>query len=69
VKVSRELLALRTEASRVLAQQLEKGIALKSQADSAVAQGLDARMLLLQSQLDYVQAYDEMTHAMGRTPE
>jgi len=47
----------------------EKGIALKSRADSAVAQELDARTLLLQSQLDYVQAYDEMTHAMGRTPE
>jgi len=42
---------------------------LKSRADSAVAQELDARTLLLQSQLDYVQAYDEMTHAMGRTPE
>jgi hypothetical protein len=34
-----------------------------------VAQELDARMLLLQSQLDYTQANDEVIHAMGRTPE
>ncbi len=69
VKVSEELLALREESSRVSAQQLERGVALKSQADSAVAQELDARTSLLQSQLDYIQAQDEMTHAMGRTPE
>ena len=69
VKVSRELLALREESSRVSAQQLERGIALKSQADSAAAQELDAKTSLLQSQLDYIQAQDEMTHAIGRTPE
>jgi len=69
VQVSQELLTLRTESSRVSAQQLEKGAALKSQADSAVAQELDAKTLLLQSQLDYIQANDEMTHAIGRTPE
>jgi len=69
VKVSQELLALREESRRVSAQQLERGVALKSQADSAAAQELDARTSLLQSQLDYIQAQDEMTHAIGRTPE
>ncbi|HKO03956.1 MAG TPA: TolC family protein [Candidatus Acidoferrales bacterium] len=69
VKVSEELLALRTESSRVAAQQLQNGAALRSQAESAVAQEFDARTLLLQSRLDYIQAHDEMTQAMGRTPE
>ena len=69
VKVSEELLALREESSRVSAQQLERGVALRSQADSAAAQELDARTSLLQSQLDYIQAQDEVTHAIGRTPE
>lgn len=69
VKVSEELLAMRKESSRVSAQQLQRGTALKSQADSAMAQEFDARTMLLQSQLDYVQANDEMTHAMGRMPD
>jgi outer membrane protein TolC len=69
VNVSEELLALRTETSRVTAQQLQQGAALKSQADGAVAQELDAQTQLLQSQLDYIQAHDEMTQAMGFTPE
>lgn len=69
VKVSDELLALREESNRVSAQQLERGVALKSQADSAATQELDARTSLLQSQLDYVQAQDELTHAMGSTPK
>lgn len=69
VKVSEELLSLREESSRVSRQQLERGVALKSQADSAAAQELDARTSLLQSQLDYILAQDEMTHAIGRTPE
>jgi hypothetical protein len=30
---------------------------------------LDAKTMLLQSQLDYVQARDEMTEAMGQTPD
>jgi hypothetical protein len=34
-----------------------------------VVQEIDARMLHLQSQLDYTQANDELVHAMGRTPE
>jgi outer membrane protein TolC len=69
VNVSKELVALRTEASRVSAQQLEKGEALQSQADNAVAQRFDAQTLFLQAQLDYIQAHDEMTEAMGLTPE
>jgi outer membrane protein TolC len=69
VSVSEELLALRTESSRVTAQQLQQGAALRSQADNAVAQQLDAQTQLLQSQLDYIQARDEMTQAMGFTPE
>jgi outer membrane protein TolC len=68
VGVSEELLALRTESSRVTTQQLQKGTALKSQVESAVAHELDAKTLLLQSQLDYVQAYDEMINALGRKP-
>jgi outer membrane protein TolC len=69
VNVSKELLALRTEGSRVSGQQLEKGEALQSQAASAVAQKFDAETSFLQAQLDYVQAHDEMTEAMGITPE
>ncbi len=69
LKVSEELLSLRTESSRVLQQELSHGEALSSQADLAVAQEFDAKTLLLQSQLDYTQAHDEITHAMGQTPE
>ncbi|HVO61298.1 MAG TPA: TolC family protein [Terriglobales bacterium] len=69
LNVSQELLALRTESSRVLHQELEHGAALSSQADLAMAQEYDAKTLVLQSQLDYTQAHDEITHAMGRTPE
>ena len=68
-KVSEELVALRTESNRVLHQQLVRGEALSSQADMGAAQELDARTLLLQSQLDYTQANDEIIHAIGRTPE
>ena len=68
-KVSEELLALRTESSRVLHQQLVRGEALGSQADMGTAQELDAQTLLLQSELDYSQANDEIIHAIGRTPE
>lgn len=68
-QVSQELLALRTESNRVLQQQLVRGEALNSQADMATAQELDARTLLLQSELDYSQANDEIIHAIGRTPE
>ncbi len=69
VQVSQELYALRAESSRVSAQQLQKGEALQSQAQSAVAQEFDAKTVLLQSQLDYIQARDEVVQAMGLTPE
>jgi outer membrane protein TolC len=69
MKVSEELLALRVESRRVSTQQLQEGTALRSQVDSAVAHELDARTLLLQSQLDYIQAKDEMIEAMGIAPE
>jgi outer membrane protein TolC len=68
-QVSQELLALRTESNRVLHQELARGQALSSQADMGTAQELDARTLLLQSQLDYTEANDEIIHAIGRTPE
>jgi outer membrane protein TolC len=69
VKVSEELLSLRSESSRTSTQQLEKGSLLKAQADAALAQEFDAKTTLLQSQLDYIQAQDELTQAIGRTPE
>jgi len=69
VQVSEELYALRAESSRVSAQQLQKGEALQSQAQTAVAQEFDAKTTLLQSQLGYIQARDEVTQAMGQTPE
>lgn len=69
VEVSQELLSLRSESRRVTTQQLERGAALRSQSDAATAHELDAKTLLLQSQLDYIQARDEMTEAMGQTPE
>jgi outer membrane protein TolC len=68
-KVSEELLALRTESNRVLHDELAPGEALSSQADMGTAQELDARTLLLQSQLDYTEANDEIIHALGRTPD
>jgi outer membrane protein TolC len=68
VEVSQQILTLRTESSRVAAQQLERGETLPSQADAAIAQEFDAKTRLLQSQLNYVQARDEMIHAIGRTP-
>ena len=68
-RVSEELLALRTESNRVLYEQLMRGEALSSQADMGTAQELDARTLLLQSQLAYTEANDEIIHATGRTPE
>ena len=69
VKVSEEVVALRSESNRVLQQELLQGAALKSQAATATAQEYDAQALLLQSQLDYSEAHDEFVHAMGLTPE
>jgi len=42
---------------------------LQSQAANAVAQKFDAQTSFLQAQLDYIQANDEMTEAMGITPQ
>jgi outer membrane protein TolC len=69
VKVSDELMALRQESRRVFTQQVQEGATLRSQAETAAARELDAKTLLLQSQLDYIQARDEMIEAMGQTPE
>ena len=69
LKVSEEILALRTESNRVQQQELLRGAALKSQAATASAQEFDAKALLLQSQLDHSSAHDEFVRAMGGTPE
>jgi outer membrane protein TolC len=69
MKVSEELLALRAESRRVSTQQMQEGTALRSQVDWAAAHELDAKTLLLQSQLDYIQAQDELTESMGIAPE
>jgi outer membrane protein TolC len=69
LKVSEEVLALRSESNRVLQQELLQGAALKSQAGMATAQEFDAKALLLQTQLNYSEAHDEFIHAMGSTPE
>lgn len=67
VAVSRELLATRQEARRVAAQQLQQGTYLRSQADAAAAQEFQAQTLMLQSQLEYAEAQDELTNAIGQT--
>jgi outer membrane protein len=67
--VSEEVVALRVESNRVQQQELMRGAVLISQADTATAQEYDAKTLLIQSQLNYVQAKDELLHAMGRTPQ
>lgn len=68
LKVSEEVVALRTESNRVLQQRLLQGVVLNSQAANATAQQYDAKALLLQSQLDFLQANDELLNAIGRTP-
>jgi len=69
LKVSEEVVALRSESNRVLQQELLQGAALKSRAAMATAQEYDAKALLLQSEMDYSQAHDEFVHAMGLIPE
>jgi outer membrane protein TolC len=69
LQVSEEVLALRTESKRVRQQELIRGAALNSQADAATAQECDANALLLQSQMDYLEAHDELLDAMGGRPE
>jgi len=69
LKVSEEVVALRTESDRVMQQKLLQGAALNSQAANTTAQQYDAKALLLQSQLSFLQANDELLNAIGRTPE
>jgi outer membrane protein TolC len=68
IAVSEELLALRAESRRMTVEQVTHGSALRSQSLASVAQELDAKAVLLQSKLDYVQAAAEMDEAIGRTP-
>jgi outer membrane protein TolC len=68
VAVSQELVTLRGESRRVASEQLTRGAALRSQAVGSLAQELEAKTLLLQSRLDYVQAAAELDQATGRTP-
>lgn len=68
LKVSEELLTLRTEVHRVAVQQLQEGTAVPSQVNGAAAQELYAKTALLQSQLDFLEAEDEMLEAEGMTP-
>jgi len=69
LKVSEEVVALRSESNRVMQQRLLQGAALDSQAANTTAQQYDAKALLLQSQLDFLQANDELLNEIGRTPE
>jgi outer membrane protein TolC len=69
LKVSEEIVALRTESDRVMQQKLLQGAALNSQAANTTAQQYDAKALLLQSQLNFLQANDELLNAIGRSPE
>jgi len=69
LKVSEEIVALRDESNRVMQQKLLQGAALNSQASNTSAQQYDAKALLLGSQLDFLQANDELLNAIGRTPE
>jgi outer membrane protein TolC len=69
MKVSQQVLTLRSEALRVTEQQLEQGAALRSQVDSAAAHELEAKTSLLQSQLEYLQANNELEEAIGHTPQ
>ena len=68
IAVSQELVALRGESRRVAGELLVHGGALGSQAKESTAHELDAQAALLQSQLDYLQAADEMDNAIGRRP-
>lgn len=69
LRVSEEVVALRNESNRIMQQRLLQGAALNSQAATTTAQQYDAKALLLQSQLDFLQAHDELLNAIGRIPE
>jgi outer membrane protein TolC len=67
VAVSREFLAARTEERRVATQGRAQGTFLQSQADAALAEESEAETGLLQAQLEYAQAQDELNAAIGRS--
>ncbi len=69
VSVSQELLAAREEAHRVSAEQLARGAFLRSQSETAATQEMEAKTLLLQAQLEYIQAQDELNEAVGLTTD
>jgi hypothetical protein len=46
-----------------------QGAYLRSQAEAATAQEMEAETLLLQAQLEYTQAQDELTEAIGLTAQ
>jgi outer membrane protein TolC len=66
IAVAEELLTLRRESHRNVAEQMARGAALRSQMGESSFRELEARTVLLQSQLDYLQATDEMSNAIGR---
>jgi outer membrane protein TolC len=66
--VSEELVSLRAEGRRMTLEQVAHGSALRSQSMTSVAQELEAKAGMLQSQLDYLQAVAEMDDAIGRAP-
>ena len=69
VGVSQELFKARREARRVSVQGLQQGTYLRSQADAAAAQESAAQTQVLQSQLEYAQAQDELSEAIGQSPD
>jgi hypothetical protein len=50
------------ESRRISIQQFQEGTVLRLQLHTVAANKLDARTLLPQSQLDYIQERDEMGH-------
>ena len=69
VSVSQELLAARKEGHRVSDEQLVRGAFLPSQSKTAAAQEMEAETLLLQAQLEFIQAQDELNEAVGLTAD
>jgi hypothetical protein len=48
---------------------LTQGAVFRSAATVSVAQEIEAKALLLQSRLDFIQAAAEVDEALGRTPQ
>jgi hypothetical protein len=68
IAVSNELVSLRAEGRRMAMEQVARGSALPSQSLTSLAQELEAKAGVLQSQLDYLEAAAEMENAMGQAP-